>query len=119
MSLIFFTYLFLLLFFLLLLIFFPLSMPYFSSAYPALLPAMSFDFFKNHFKYHLLFINMSYYALIEKPIAYKFCMFLSNNIKTHITFDKEYLIVCFSCKLVFFNNKSYIMFLFYLGILNS
>ena len=68
MSLIFFTYLFLLLFFLFL-IFFPLSMPYFSSAYPAPLPAMSFDLFKNHFKYHLLFVNMSYYALIEKPIA--------------------------------------------------
>lgn len=57
---------------------------------------------------------MSYYGLIEKSIAYKLCMFISNNIKIHITFDKDYLISCFSCKLVFFNDESYIMFLFYL-----
>lgn len=51
--------------------------------------------------------------LITKSIAYKLCMFLSNNIKTDITFDKDYLIACFSYKLVFFLMIK-LMFLFYL-----
>lgn len=34
---------------------------------------------------------MSQYAHIAKPIAYKLCMFLSNGIKPHITFDIELL----------------------------
>lgn len=49
--------------------------------------------------------------LITKSIAYKLCMFLSNNIKTDITFDKDYLIACFSYKLVFFNDKTYVLIL--------